>query len=49
MFEREAEKKSNEELAKIVEACCNGYWEDFGKEAAKRLRQFDEIERGGRR
>ena len=47
MLEREAEKESNEELAKIVEACCTGYWKDFGKEAAKRLRQLDEIERGG--
>lgn len=39
MFAKEAAKTSNEELAEIVEVCCKGYWEDFGKEAAKRLRK----------
>ena len=49
MFAKEAEKTSNKELAEIVEACCKGYWENFGKEAANRLRKLDDFERGGAR
>lgn len=45
MLEKVAAEASNETLAEIVEASCKGYWEDFGAEAAKRLRKLGELEK----
>ena len=49
MMEKEAAEASNETLAEIIEACCKGYWADFGKEAAKRLREYGKIQASSNR